>query len=252
MFSGREPTLNRRLPEYIASAKATGMKNVTVETNALLFADRNQVADCRQAGLDAAFVSFHSARPETVAKLTGTPDSFSRTLQGIINLLDSGVEVELNCVVNRFNFRELEEIATFVCDNLKRITSITFSFVAPLGRAQDNEALVPTISEAAPYLRTALLVCEEAGLVALVPGRCGIPLCFLPDLERFFVDYQLRGQSPATQPTADREKTSLCPSCQFDEMCHGLWAAYARLHGTDEIRDGFWRVNPRAATKTNG
>jgi pyruvate-formate lyase-activating enzyme len=252
MFSGREPTLNSRLPEYIARAKAAGMKNVTVETNALLFADKDQVADCRQAGLDAAFVSFHSARPATVAKLTGTPDSFSRTHQGIINLLDSGVEVELNCVVNRFNFRELEEVATFVRDNLKQITSITFSFVAPLGRAQGNEALVPTISEATPHLRTALLTCEKAGLVALVPGRCGIPLCTLPGMERFYVDYQLRGQSPTTQSTVDREKTSLCPSCRFDEICHGLWAAYARLHGTDEIRDGFWKVNPRAATNADG
>jgi len=252
MFSGREPTLNSRLPEYIARAKAAGMENVTVETNALLFADKNQVADCRQAGLDAAFVSFHSAKPETVAKLTGTPDSFARTLKGIINLLEAGVEVELNCVVNRFNFRELEEVATFICDNLRRITSITFSFVAPLGRAQDNEALVPTISEAAPHLRAALLTCEAAGIAALVPGRCGIPLCFLPGLERFFVDYQLRNESPTIQSSADREKTPLCPNCRFDRQCHGLWAAYARLHGTDEILDGFWRVNPRVATNTNG
>lgn len=252
MFSGREPTLNGRLPEYIASARAAGMKNVTVETNALLFAQAEQVTNCRQAGLKAAFVSFHSARPETVAKLTGRPDSFARTLQGIRNLLDAQVDVELNCVVNRHNFRELEEVARFVCNELSRITSITFSFVAPLGRAQDNEVLVPPISEAAPYLRAALLTCEEAGLAALVPGRCGIPLCFLPGLERFFVDYQLRHEAPPMRSTADREKTSLCSGCRFDEQCHGLWAAYAKLHGTDEIRDRYWQVNPRPVTQTNG
>ena len=252
MFSGREPTLNIQLPEYIAQARAAGMKNVTVETNALLFADKTQVADCRKAGLDAAFVSFHSCRAETVARLTGTPDSFARTLQGVINLLEAGIEVELNCVVNRYNFRELEEVANFALERLSRITSITFSFVAPLGRAQDNEALVPTITEVAPYLRSALLICEEGGLPALVPGRCGIPLCFLPGLERFFVDYQLRHESPSTQATSDREKIPQCADCRFDLQCHGLWAAYASLHGTDEIREGFRRVNPHPATDTDG
>lgn len=252
MFSGREPTLNAQLPEYIEQARAAGMKNVTVETNALLFADPTQVADCREAGLDAAFVSFHSARAETVAKLTGTPDSFARTLQGIINLLEAGIEVELNCVVNRYNFRELEEVANFVCERLAEVTSVTFSFVAPLGRAQDNEALVPTITEVAPFLRSALLVCERGGVAALVPGRCGIPLCFLPGLERFFVDYQLRHEAPNSQATTDREKTPLCAKCRFDQQCHGLWAAYASLHGTNEIETGFWRVNPPEATRSDG
>ncbi len=101
MFSGREPTLNHSLPEYIAMAKAAGMRNVTVETNALLFADMPLVRRCREAGLDSAFVSFHSARAETVALLTRTEDSFERTLQGIRNLIEAGVDVELNCVIKR-------------------------------------------------------------------------------------------------------------------------------------------------------
>jgi pyruvate-formate lyase-activating enzyme len=252
MFSGREPTLNAQLPEYIARAKAAGMKNVTVETNALLFADADMVSSCRRAGLDAAFVSFHSIRPETVARLTRTEDSFPRTLQGIRNLLAQGIEVELNCVVNRHNYQELEEIASFVGTDLVGITSMTFSFIAPLGQAEENRHLVPPISEAAPHLRAALLACAEAGVVALVPGRCGIPLCFLPGLERFFVDYQLRHEAPETGLASDRVKNAECDHCRFTAFCQGLWATYARLYGTDEIRDGYFAVNTPSLEPTDG
>jgi MoaA/NifB/PqqE/SkfB family radical SAM enzyme len=252
MFSGREPTLNKRLPELISEARKAGLKNITVETNALLFDTMEFVIQCKEAGLHASFVSFHSVREQTVEQITQTPGSLRRTLRGIRNLLEQGIEVELNCVMNRFNYHELEEIADWVTTNLTTISSLTFSFVAPLGRAEGNRAVVPRIAQVTPYLRKALLLAEKRGLTALVPGRCGIPLCTLPGMERFFVDYTLRDHitfNTAPLPD-DRLKTPLCSSCRFNLYCHGLWSNYAALYSHVEIDNGFALVNSKTRINT--
>ncbi len=243
MFSGGEPTLNPRLPSFLAEARKAGLEHITVESNAVRFSDPDIVARCREAGLNTAFVSFHSCRPETVETLTRLPGAFEKTVAGVRNLLAAGIEVNLNCVTNRFNYRELSELARFIARELGTVNTVTFSYVAPLGRADGRPDIVPPISEAAPYLAEALLLAEQLGLNASVPGRCGIPLCFLPGLERFFVEYRLRDHLPPERLRLpeDRLKTELCPQCPLDPYCQGLWCNYATLYGVEELRRNFMR-----------
>ncbi|MBM4353301.1 MAG: radical SAM protein [Deltaproteobacteria bacterium] len=243
MFSGGEPTLNPRLPAFIEEAARAGLRHITVESNAVRFSDPDVVATCRAAGLDTAFVSFHSCRPETVETLTRLEGSFEKTFTGVRNLLAAGVEVNLNCVTNRFNYRELSELARFIARELGEVNTVTFSYVAPLGRAAGRPDIVPPISEAAPYLAEALLLAEQLGLNASVPGRCGIPLCFLPGLERFFVEYRLQDHLPPhrLRLPGDRVKTELCPRCELDPFCQGLWCNYATMYGIEELRRNFAR-----------
>jgi len=239
MFSGGEPTLNRCLPDYIAQAKSVGVTQVTVESNALIFSNPAEVARCRDAGLDAAFVSFHSVRPATVELLTRTRDSLRKTSAGISNLLSAGIEVHLNCVTNAFNFTELPEIAAFVARELKSVSTLTFSFVAPLGRSFNRPDIVPRISQVRDHLSDALLACEQSGVAASVPGRCGIPLCFLPGLERFFVEYRLREHlKDPNRVLNDRVKLPSCSTCPLDPCCQGLWRNYADMYGTSELGAG--------------
>ena len=252
MFSGREPTLNVQLNQYIRQAKEAGLDNVTVETNALLFADPDFTDSCRAAGLDAAFVSFHSVHSRTVDIMTRVPGSFGRTLAGIRNLLNAGIAVELNCVMTQHNYRELEELPPFVAANLAGVKSLTFSFVAPLARAYLNTSVVPRISEVAPHLSRTLLAAHELGLMAQVPGRCGIPLCFLPGQEDFFVEYRLRRHvtRPGNGGAQDRVKAKGCEECPFDSYCQGLWLTYAQMYGTGEIAEGVERLLAHHANST--
>ena len=244
MFSGGEPTLNPNLADYIDDAKSSGIDFVTVESNAVLFKDVEEVARCRKAGLDAAFISFHSCHPETVQAITRLEDAYQMVLAGVQNLLRAGVEVHLNCVTNQYNYRELEELVRFVSRELPDVATMTLSFVAPLGRAFNRPDIVPRISEAAPFIREALLAAEEVGLSVSVPGRCGIPLCFLPELERFFVEYRLRNhvERKSNNLLGDRVKIDKCKNCPFDSCCQGLWRNYADLYGTDELRRCYSQV----------
>jgi pyruvate-formate lyase-activating enzyme len=238
MFSGGEPTLNPLLPAYIAQAQGAGVATITVESNALLFSDRGLVERCVAAGLQAVFVSFHSCRAEIVDRLSRTPGSFERSLAGIRNLLAAGVRVHANCVTNRLNMDHLEETVRFVAAELPRVKGMTLSFVAALGRATNRPDIVPKISEAAPAMAAALLAGEALGLPILVPGRCGIPLCFLPGLERFFVEYRLRGflETKGPRVLEDRVKLDDCAQCPSDASCQGLWPNYAAMYGVDELR----------------
>ena len=237
VFSGGEPTLVREMPEIVTEAVAAGLLNVTLETNALEF-DKPGLADTyRLAGLQAAFVSFHSADSATVDRITDTPGSFPRTVDGIRNLLAAGIEVHLNCVVNRYNHSQLGRLVQFVAEELPATTSLTFSYVAPLGRALNNREVVPRITETVSNLGKALELAEELGVIAFVPGRCGIPYCLLPGLERFFLDYRMRHIAPATHHRSlhDRVKPAFCDQCIMDRHCEGLWANYARMYGTGEL-----------------
>jgi len=243
MFSGGEPTLNPRLPAFLGEANRAGLRHITVESNAIRFSDPDVVARCRSMGLNTAFVSFHSCRPDTVERLTRVGGAFEKTFAGVRNLLSAGVEVNLNCVINRYNFKELSELTRFIATELSSVNTLTFSYVAPLGRAEGRPDIVPRISEVAPYLAEALLLAEQLGLDAWVPGRCGIPLCFLPGLERFFVDYRLRDHLPPERSRLpeDRVKTDLCPGCSLDPYCQGLWCNYATMYGVEELRQNFAR-----------
>jgi MoaA/NifB/PqqE/SkfB family radical SAM enzyme len=243
VLSGGEPTLEPLLPEIIAEARRAGLAHATIETNAILCDNAELVQRLVDSGLDSAFVSFHSCHVETVDKISGTIGSLPRTIAGIRNLCAGGVDVHLNCVINRHNFTELEDLVLFVTSNLPGVSSVTFSYVAPLGRAAANPELVPPIEETVSHLRKALLAGERQGMVVMVPPRCGVPQCFLPRMERFFVEHQMRHLGAMFHlPTCDRVKSDVCAMCTKDRYCQGLWAGYARLYGTDKLKPLLPRV----------
>lgn len=249
VLSGGEPTLEPRLPQIVSEAKRAGLDHVTLETNATLCEDPALVDRLVEAGVDSAFVSLHSSNPETVDRLTGVPRSLPRTIAGIANMCARDIEVHLNCVVNSHNFSELEQLVLFVGRHVRDAKSMTFSFVAPLGRAAKNPELVPRIEDTVPYLRKALMAGEELGMVVMVPPRCGIPQCYLPQMERFFVEHQMRHLGAMFHlPTCDRIKSENCNMCTKDHYCQGLWAGYARLYGTDHLRP----LVPLAHSKEEG
>lgn len=243
VLSGGEPTLEPRLPQIIAEARRAGLTHATIETNAILCDDNTLVKRLVDSGLDSAFVSFHSCHVDTVDKITGTVGSLPRTIAGIRNLCASGVDVHLNCVINRHNFTGLEDLVLFVTGNLPGVSSVTFSYVAPLGRAAASPEIVPPIEDTVAHLRKALLAGEKLGMVVMVPPRCGVPQCFLPKMERFFVEHQMRHLGAMFHlPTCDRVKSEVCAMCTKDRYCQGLWAGYARLYGTDKLKPLLPRV----------
>ncbi|MEW6201840.1 MAG: hypothetical protein AB1546_07685, partial [bacterium] len=178
--------------------------------------------------------------------LTRAPGTFSRTIKGIQTLHRCGVPITVNIVINAGNYRDLKPYTQFVIRRFPFIDAISFSFIMCGARAQNNPAMVPRMSEAAPHLKEAYKYCLKKKMNFANPG-CGVPTCFVPEFYEYSFEYQImKNQSPNLRLSMQRnqtEKTKLpvCTECVFDDYCLGVWRGYLDIHGTDEIkpvRDG--------------
>jgi molybdenum cofactor biosynthesis enzyme MoaA len=114
VFSGGEPTLVSALPELIAHARAAGIPEVELQTNAIGAARPGVATALRQAGVTSAFVALHAHEAELSDALTCAPGTFSKTVAGIRALMAASIPVTLNIVIQRRNYRILADYVRFV------------------------------------------------------------------------------------------------------------------------------------------
>lgn len=236
VLSGGEPLMNARVVDWIARARTSGMTHITIETNASLVGDAGYAKRLVEAGLTSAFVSYHAPRAILAERITGVPGSWEATELGMSLLIDAGIETNVNCVVTRHNLDSLSDLVVRVHECFAGIRSLTLSFPVPAGDACNPEVL-PRLSEAASPMSAALLLAERLGLEVRIPGRCGVPFCVLPGLERFMVDYHwgMASTERVMQLQRDHVKVPACRACAFDRICRGVWTGYVGLYGTDEL-----------------
>jgi pyruvate-formate lyase-activating enzyme len=237
VFTGGEPTLLPDLPAWVVAARLKGLR-AWVQTNAVLLSDP-AVWDAFRAPdgrwlPPRLFVSFHTARPDRVGRITGVPGTFDRKVAAIKAAKARGVHVELNVVVHDANLDEVPELPAFVAAEVGRDTPIVLSIVAPTGRAAASRDLVPAARDLAPRLAAALDAAADLGMLVRVAEVCGVPMCVLPSHRRGFSAFYR--QSPAGPLVPDRVKTLRCAACLFDSHCIGIWRAYVDWHGDGEFQ----------------
>ena len=112
-FTGGEPTLREDLPELIAEAQRLGMVSGIV-TNGRLLKDKGLVDSLVKAGLDYAQVTLESADPEIHDSITRVKGSWDETIQGIKNLLQYDIFVDVNATLLIQNYKGVEDLIEFV------------------------------------------------------------------------------------------------------------------------------------------
>lgn len=239
-ITGGEPTLREDLGEIIEFAKNNTRLKIDLQTNATLCTP-DFSSTLSKKGLDSAFVSLHSRDAKLSDKLTQLPGSFSKTVQGILNLQSEGIKVSLNTVVNSLNYRDLAGFVEFVATNFPMVHCLNFSVVQPAGRALKNKWLVPKYSEIKPNLLEAAGLCKSFGL-SLSNPFCGVPPCFFTGFEEYCLEVQIANEKPVagrkTIENAKQEKIKgkLCGNCAYDYCCAGVWKNYAAIYGTSELK----------------
>lgn len=234
-FSGGEPTLDRRLPEYIAYARELGVRRVIIQTNALLASYPEYADRLADAGLTGAFVSLHAPSAELSDRITASPGTWELTIKGLRNLLDRGVEVELNVVINQYNHAALAEHATFIVERFPEIVAVTLSYIAPTGFCRISRDTIPRIRDVQPHLFAALDIFEAAGVTAILPDRCGIPLCTVPGYEHHHEALMGAPFAGTGLVTDDHAKPPSCSTCTWNNRCIGWWTASLELWGPDDL-----------------
>jgi molybdenum cofactor biosynthesis enzyme MoaA len=232
-ITGGEPTLDKRLPDQIRLARALGVTQVTLQTNAVRL-DRPELAQAlAEAGLTRAFVSLHGAEAAVSDSITRTPDTFVRTVQGIRNLLDAGVSVGVGIVFTNENRHQARAIVSLLGGPLEG-ADLTLSVAAPVNDRVDASRVTPRYSSLVPTLREAAYTARELGIrFAGLFGQCGVPPCILegdpvcfPELER---------EHPEWSAPQDFVYAPACEACSLYRKCPGVRANYAAVHGTDEL-----------------
>jgi MoaA/NifB/PqqE/SkfB family radical SAM enzyme len=244
-FSGGEPTIRKDLFELIRYAKKKGIERVQIQTNAVVV-DREYAKKLKSAGLDSAFVALHSHIPKVQDGLTGLKNSFIKTVNGIKALNDSGVEVVVNIVINKKNYKYFNEFVSFVSSDLDFINCISVAILQPHGRAKENvEELMPRYSDIAEYFREGVETAKSKGII-IDNHFCSLPLCFLPkEVMLNSLEYKenklIRGEHDKQIPErvrrvyANKVHGVPCQNCILKNFCNGIWTEYISLYGWSDI-----------------
>jgi radical SAM protein with 4Fe4S-binding SPASM domain len=129
-FTGGECTIRPDLPQFIARARACGMR-VNIITNGTLCSSGTYVDELVAAGLTSAQVSLEGPTAEVHDRLTQRPGSFAKTLRGILNLRDAGVHVHTNTTVCEENADHLTEIIDLA--QSMSLPHVSMNHIIPVG-----------------------------------------------------------------------------------------------------------------------
>ena len=243
IITGGEPTIREDLVELIAYAKKNKIPFVEIQSNSLLLDNEIYVQKLKAAGLDAVFVSLHSASAKIHDKLVGVKGAFERTCRGIKNLLNNDIITSLNIVVNCENYKELPKFIQFVISNFSGVREVSLSVVQPRGRAYKNKKIVPRYNLISPYIKKAIVLAKKNNLLILNP-YCGVPLCvgdwykYLKNCMEYNEKFINDGQQAKIWPPSffKKIKTPSCALCDLNKFCNGVWEEYADIYPLSDLK----------------
>jgi pyruvate-formate lyase-activating enzyme len=233
-FTGRETTLDPNLEEYVHTARARGYKRIGIQTNGTALASQPFLARLLAAGLNEVQFSLHTFRRETFSVLVGKPSLLDKTKQGLANALAvPSLRVSVLFVVTTMNAGELESFVDQLSRDYPRPPRLIISPVAPVGWGEKRLDLIPRLTELRPIMARALSLCDERGVDASIPHRCGLPLCATPP--RHYeknMDFRLDAGHAVE---AMKKKGPHCGECVFDNRCVGVWKHYFEVYDPSDL-----------------
>lgn len=234
LFSGGEPTLSPHLAPLLAYARGLGLP-AGIQTNAIQMAKPHIRAALREAGLGFAIVSYHASDPRLSDALTQAPGTHARTEAGILAMLDDGLPVNLNMLIERRNLGHLVTTAGHIAGHFApRVQSgrqLAVSLLHPnayLDRGQWLQTMAP-LDEVEPLLAEAIRLLLQGGVAVTATGACGYPLCALRQVPEV-IPVQGKAMVAAANLTA-RTEASACQACALRGLCVGPRRTYLEQFG---------------------
>jgi sulfatase maturation enzyme AslB (radical SAM superfamily) len=234
-LTGREPTLDPNLVEYIRLASEVGYEIIGIQTNATTLSNPDVLARYIAAGLTSVQISLHTFNHDTFSSLVGKRELLDRTLEGMDNIMSYP---DLYCcvlfVITRQNIEEMESFVTQIAERYgSGVDLAIFSPMAPLGWGAHRTDLIPRLSDLKTHINRAFTKARELGVKTWIPARCGLPLCGTP--ESFWESNELSEGRPEDVQEQNKSKPPSCTACRFFSSCPGVWDGYIDAYGTEDI-----------------
>ena len=233
ILTGGEPTLHPELPEIAGYAAAQGL-HVRMITNGSRLADPEFARALAEAGLKLVHVSVYSVRPEIEARLRGHAGTLEKAFAAIDNAARFGVEVNVNCVINRLNADHLDHNIRHFLARHPQVRHFVWNNLDPsMGRAEVNqEQFTPRLADFETSLLRAMRLLHASGRSFRVEK---VPLCYLGEFgwastetrkivksEERIVHF-LDTKGTVRQTDFRHPKADVCQRCSLDGICGGLF-----------------------------
>lgn len=239
ILTGGEPTLHPELPRIARYASDCGL-HVRMITNGSRLSDENFAREMADAGLKLVHVSVYSVRPDVEERLRGTPDSLKKAFAAVSNANRFGIDVNINCVINKLNADHLDENIRYWITHHPYIRHFVWNNLDPsMGRAEVNQdQYTPRLADFELSLTRALRLLHRSGRTFRVEK---VPLCYMSEFpwastetrkivkgEERIVHF-LDAKQTVRQTDWEHIYSEACDSCSVRAICGGLFdrgAAY--------------------------
>lgn len=243
VLTGGEVTIRNDFFEIIKLTKNLGYEIIQVQTNGRMFSSSAFCKTAISLGVTEVGPALHGYFEEQHDYLTRAPGSFRQTVQGIKNLKSLGMPVLTNTVVVKQNYKDLPQIAELLVE--LDVDQFQFAFVHPMGNAWANfKEIVPSMSQARPYLHKGLQVGVDAGKTVMTEA---VPYCLMEGYETYIAErimpetevkgiaYQNIEDFTNQRKIYGKTKFPQCKNCKYDSICEGPWKEYPEKRGNKEF-----------------
>jgi MoaA/NifB/PqqE/SkfB family radical SAM enzyme len=233
VLTGGEPTLHPELPRIARYARDAGL-HVRMITNGWRLGEGGLAAELADAGLSLVHVSIYSVRPEVEARLRGVAGTLERAHAALERSAEAGIEVNVNCVINRLNADHLDENVRELVRLHPAVRHFVWNNLDPsMGRAEVNQAqFTPRLADFELSLHRALRFLQKSGRTFRVER---VPLCYMTEFawastetrkivkgeER--VVHFLDAKQTVRQTDWEHVYAEGCSVCSLRPICGGLF-----------------------------
>lgn len=233
ILTGGEPSLHPELPRIARYASDEGL-HVRMITNGWRLSDEGFAEEMAAAGLKLVHISVYSVRPDVEARLRGLPGTLEKAFAAAHNASKHGIEVNINCVINKLNADHLDENIRYWMAEHPYIRHFVWNNLDPsMGRAEVNQAeFTPRLADFEVSLQRALRLLHASGRTFRVEK---VPLCYMTDFawastetrkivkgEERIVHF-LDQKQTVRQTDWEHIYAPSCASCSLRTICGGLF-----------------------------
>jgi His-Xaa-Ser system radical SAM maturase HxsC len=230
-LSGGEPTLRKEFFKILKYAREKHPNMyIFIVTNGRMFAYEKfakKLADLNLGNFRVG-VALYGHNSEIQESITRSNGSFQQTTQGIKNLLSFGIPVEVRTIINKFNYKYMENLAKFIAKEFQGVDRVVFINMKITGNAYKNrDTVLVKISKVVPYVEKAVKILRERNIEIRLYH---FPLCIIPK--------NLWGIAKGVTKAETNELTFVekCEKCKIKRECSRIWRTYVGIVGEKEFK----------------
>jgi len=242
IFLGGEPFLHSEINKILKACKLLKYQ-VSITTNGT-FLKNKKIAQMNLPLINELVVSVHGSNDKIHNLHTNRKVSFANLNLGLNNIRKffKGNLLKVNCVVTKYNFKDLSNIIDFAEDN--SFNELSFTNLTLDQNLENGTNFVVKLDK---IKRSVEALIEYSKNKKLIIKFADYPLCVfqlknIKFSEDFFdrdgialVSNQNHTSSDEVSIKKDKIKTKKCHACNFKEKCGGLLLGYYNKFGDREL-----------------